>query len=60
MKKNWIQGVVSGMRKGALRRKAKATGQTVAEYSQSTKGKSTRTKRQINLARTLKGFHKKK
>jgi hypothetical protein len=48
------------MRKGALRRKAKATGQTVAEYSQSTKGKSTRTKRQINLARTLKGFHKKK
>jgi len=57
-KKSWIAGAIK--RKGELIRKAQAAGQTVAQYSRSTKGKSTRTKRQINLARTLRGFRKRK
>jgi len=57
-KKNWIAGAI--VRKGELTRKAKAAGETVAGYSKSTKGKSTRTKRQINLARTLRKFNKRK
>ena len=57
-KENWIAKAIR--RPGALTRKAKAAGQTVSEYSQSTKGKSTRTKRQIALAKTLKKLRSRK
>ena len=57
-KKKWIQGAIK--RPGALRKKAKAAGKSVSAYCASTKGKSTRTKRQCNLAKTLKNVRPKK
>jgi len=58
MAKHWIQAAIGNP--GALTRKAKAAGETVSEYSRSTKGKSTTTKRQINLAKTLAKLRKKR
>lgn len=55
---NWIQGAIK--RPGALRKKAKAKGQTVSQFCSSTKNKSTRTKRQCGLAKTLGKMRKKK
>lgn len=54
-KKKWIQKAIK--RPGALTKKAKASGKSISQYC---KGKklSTRTKRQCNLAKTLKGFKK--
>ena len=56
MAKKWIQKAIK--RPGALTKKAKAKGQSVSEFCKSTGGKSTRTKRQCALAKTLKGFSK--
>ncbi len=53
----WIQGAIK--RPGDLTRKAKAKGQTVAEYCADTKNKSTRTKRQCALAKTLRRMRSK-
>ncbi len=53
MAKNWIQGSIK--RPGALTRKAKAAGMTVGAYIAHPPHKiSTRTKRQINEAKTLR------
>jgi hypothetical protein len=58
-KKRWIQKAV-GKNKGALTRKAKAKGMTVSQYCTGPgKQGSTRTKRQCNLAKTLKKMRKK-
>lgn len=54
-KKNWIQKAIK--RPGALTKKAKAAGKSISGYC-SGKGLSTRTQRQCNLAKTLKGFNK--
>ena len=62
MAKQWIQGAIK--RPGAFTRKAKAAGMGVQEYA----GKvtkpdstaSTQTKRQANLAKTLRGFSRKR
>ena len=56
-KKKWIQSAIK--RPGALTRKAKAAGKTVSQYCANTKNKSTRTKRQCALAKTLKKMRKK-
>ena len=54
-KKKWIQKAIK--RPGALTKKAKSANKSISQYC---KGKklSTRTKRQCNLAKTLKGFKK--
>jgi hypothetical protein len=58
-KKRWIKDAVK--RKGALTRKARAAGKTVSAYiANPPKNASTRTKRQIALAKTLKKMRKKK
>lgn len=52
-KKKWIASAIQ--HPGALTRKAKAAGMTVSAYiANPPKGISTQTKRQINLAKTLK------
>ena len=54
--KKWIQGGIK--RPGASTRKASAAGMSLSKYMNNPpKDISTRTKRQINLAKTLKGFH---
>ena len=59
MAKNWIAGAIK--RPGALKRKAKARGKTVSAFIKSPGKKiSTRTKRQIALAKTLRSFRRKK
>ena len=55
MAKKWIQKAIK--RPGALKRKAKAAGKSIGKYC-SSKNLSTRTKRQCNLARTLKKLRK--
>jgi hypothetical protein len=57
MAKKWIQGAIQ--HPGALTRKAKAAGMSVGAYiAHPPKGVSSTTKRQINLAKTLKSFHR--
>ncbi len=57
MAKKWIQGAIQ--HPGALTRKAKTAHMSLAAFmAHPPKGVSTQTKRQINLAKTLKGFHK--
>ena len=52
-KKKWIAGAIK--RPGALTRKAKAVGMSVAEFiANPPKGITAQTRRQINLAKTLK------
>jgi hypothetical protein len=54
-KKKWIQDAIK--HPGALTRKAKAAGMSLSEYMSSPpKNIKSSTKRQIALARTLKGF----
>lgn len=55
MAKKWIAGAIK--RPGALTRKAKAKGMTIAQYCNQP-NLSTRSKRQCALAKTLKGFNK--
>lgn len=58
MAKKWIQGAVK--HPGALTRKAKGAHMSLSEYmAHPPKNVSTTTKRQIALAKTLKGFHRK-
>jgi hypothetical protein len=53
MAKKWIQGAIK--HPGALTRKAKAAGETVSEFiAHPPKNASAETKRQINLAKTLR------
>ncbi len=53
MAKKWIRGAIK--HPGALTRKAKAAGMTVGAYmAHPPKGITSTTKRQINLAKTLK------
>lgn len=54
-KKKWIQKAIK--RPGALTKKAKAAGKTISAYCKDSK-LTTQTKRQCNLAKTLKGFNK--
>jgi hypothetical protein len=54
-KKNWIKGAIK--RPGALTKKAKAAGKSISSYCKGGK-LTTQTKRQCNLAKTLKGFNK--
>jgi hypothetical protein len=54
-KKNWIKGAIKNP--GALTKKAKAAGKSLSSYC-SSGNRSTKTKRQCNLAKTLKGFNK--
>ena len=55
MAKKWIAGAIK--HPGALTRKAKESGKTVAEMvANPPKNASSTTKRQINLAKTLRGF----
>lgn len=54
-KKNWIKGAIK--RPGALTKKAKAAGKSISSYCAGGK-LTTQTKRQCNLAKTLKGFNK--
>ena len=56
--RKWIQGAIK--RPGALTKKAKAAGKSISEFCSKLEGKSTRTKRQCALAKTLKGFGKKR
>ena len=57
MAKKWIAGAIK--HPGALTRKANAAGMTVAAFEANPPNRiSTRTKRQINLAKTLKSFHR--
>lgn len=53
--KKWIQKAIK--RPGALTKKAKAAGKSISSYCAGGK-LSTQTKRQCNLAKTLKGFNK--
>ena len=56
MAEKWIQGAIQ--HPGALRRKAKAAGMSLGAFeAHPPKNASATTKRQINLAKTLKGFH---
>ena len=55
MAKKWIAGAIE--RPGALTRKAKAAHMTVAAFEANPPSTTTRTKREINLAKTMKGFH---
>ena len=58
-KEKWIQGAIKNP--GALTKKAKAAGKTVSQYVASPpKNASTKTKKQIALAKTLKKMNKKK
>jgi len=57
MAKKWIAEAIK--HPGALTRKAKAAGMSVASFmAHPPKGISTQTKRQVNLAKTLASFHK--
>jgi hypothetical protein len=60
MAKKWIKGAIK--RPGAFTAKAKAAGMSVSAYANKVTKEgsqaSTRTKRQANLAKTLKSFHK--
>jgi hypothetical protein len=57
MAKKWIQGAIQ--HPGALTRKAKAAGMSVSAYMEHPpKRISDTTRRQINLAKTLKGFNR--
>ena len=58
MSKNWIQGAIK--RPGALTAKARAANKSISEFCAAMEGKSTRTKRQCALAKTLKKFGKSK
>lgn len=59
MARNWIKGAIK--RPGALTRKAKRAGKTVAQYvAGPPKGISKRTKRQIALAKTLRRLRRRK
>lgn len=56
MAKHWIQKAIR--RPGALKRKAAAAGKTLADYiAHPPAHASTRTKRQIALAKTLRKMH---
>jgi|TARA_R110000787_G_scaffold73687_1_gene164212 hypothetical protein len=59
-KQDWIQDAVK--RKGAFTKKAKGAGMSVAKasdkWSKSDAKVSSRTKKQANLAKTLRGFKK--
>lgn len=57
MAKKWIAGAIK--HPGALTAKAKAAGHTVAEHCRMS-GLDTTTKRQCNLATTLRGFSKRR
>jgi len=56
---DWIQGAIK--RPGAFTKKAKDAGMSVSKYANKVLKKgsdaSTRTKRQANLAKTLRSFH---
>lgn len=55
MAKKWIQSAIQ--HPGALTQKAKAAGMSVSAFvARPPKGISTTTKRQIDLAKTLKGL----
>jgi hypothetical protein len=54
MVKHWVHGAIK--RPGALTRKAKAAGETVAEFSQKHKHDSGRTGDQSRLAITMRKF----
>lgn len=58
----WIQKAIK--KSGSLTRKAKASGMSVAEFSSAVSSNpskySAKTKRQVNLARTLSKLRKKK
>jgi hypothetical protein len=57
MAKKWIQGAIK--HEGALTRKAKAAGMSVAAFiARPPKGVSATTKREINLAKTLATFYR--
>jgi len=57
MAKKWIAGAIQ--HPGALTRKVKAAGMSVSAFmAHPPKAVSDTTKRQINLAKTLKGFHR--
>lgn len=57
MAKKWIQGAIK--HPGALTRKAKAADMSTSEYmAHPPENVSARTRRQIGLAKTLKGFHR--
>jgi len=57
MAKKWMQGAIQ--HPGALTRKAKAAGMSVSAYMEHPpKRISDTTRRQINLAKTLKGFNR--
>lgn len=58
MAKKWIQGAIK--HPGVLTRKAKAAGMTVGAYiAHPPKGIKSTTRRQINLAKTLKKLRSK-
>lgn len=58
-KKKWIQKAIK--RPGALTAKAKAAGMSVSAYmAHPPKGISMTTKREINAAKTLATFHKRR
>jgi hypothetical protein len=61
-KKNWIQGAIK--RPGAFTKKAKAAGMGVGAYANKVTKKgskaSSRTKREANLAKTLKKINRRK
>lgn len=57
MAKNWIAGAIK--HPGALTKKAKAMGHTVAQHCAQA-NLDTTTKRQCNLAGTLRGLSKKR
>jgi hypothetical protein len=61
MAKNWIASAIK--HPGAFKRKAKKAGKSVVSYAVSVLKKGSRasatTKRQANLAKTLRSFHKK-
>lgn len=55
-KKHWIKGAIK--HPGALTRKAKAAGETVSQYIANPPANiSSTTKKQIALAKTLKGMN---
>jgi len=60
MAQNFIAKAIK--RPGAFRAKARAAGMSTGAYAKSVlapgSGASTRTKRQANLAQTLRGFHR--
>ena len=57
---NWISGAIK--RPGALKAKAKRAKMSLSSYIEKVtaegSGASARTKKQANLAKTLRGFHK--